>query len=346
MNWIKRPAAEPSVFVLDGHAVDGITPELRPPGQSTGAVAKLSANKARCFEGPLPSGAGFLLPQEEAEALLRRTDAAYREVVRPYLTGEDLADDPKQAPRRWIIDFAQMPLEAAMRYPAALDIVRERVKPVREHNNRDAYRQYWWRFAEPRPGMRRATSELPRYIGGLAFGKRLLMAWQDRWTCPSGKIYVYAFDDDYSMGIMSSLAHGAWAWSRGATLKADLSYTASSVFETFPWPFPVTEKQRERVAEASRAVIGRRQEICAKNGFGLTALYNLVEEGAYTDLKALHHELDQAVAAAYGWPSAEAHVGDALVGRLLKLNREIVAGNRGYEPFEAGADGQLRLPEE
>jgi hypothetical protein len=47
--------------------------------------------------------------------------------------------------------------------------------------------------------------------------------------------------------------------------------------------------------------MSRRQEICAENSIGLTALYNLVDDGAYTGLKALHAELDEAVVAVYGW---------------------------------------------
>lgn len=111
------------------------------------------------------------------------------------------------------------------------------------------------------------------------------------------------------------------------------------MFESFPWPYPVTGVQRVRIASLSRSVIALRMEICAKNGFGLTALYNLVEEGAYTDLKALHDQLDEAVAVAYGWPKAVAHDGDELVRRLLGLNREIAAGTRRYHPFGFRAEG-------
>lgn len=66
------------------------------------------------------------------------------------------------------------------------------------------------------------------------------------------------------------------------------------MFETYPWPDPLIDKQRERIAEASRNVIARRQVICHANHFGLTALYNAMDEGAYTDLRAMHRELDEA----------------------------------------------------
>ena len=344
VNWIKTPSSPPAVFVLDGEPVDGITPELRTPGRSTGVVAKLSANKGRCFQGPIPVGNGFIISATEAQALLARTDVNYREVVRPYLTGEDITDEPRQAPRRWIIDFAQKPLEAAAKYPEALAIVRQKVKPERETNRRKARRDRWWLFGEQAVGMRRAIAGQDRYIGSLAFGKRLLFSWQNPWTCPSGKIYVFAFDDDYSMGVLASFLHEAWAVRRSGTLEDRFAYTPSTAFETFPWPFPITDEQREQVAEASKKITARRQGICAASAIGLTTLYNQVDEGAYADLKALHRKLDEAVAEAYGWPKAAAHDSDAIVQQLLELNREISAGKRRYDPFGTRVSAMDELP--
>ncbi len=334
VNWIKKPTYPPEKFALDGKPVDGITPELRVPQKSTGTVAPLSANHGRCFQGPIPVGDGFIINATRAHELLALRNANYGDVVRPYLTGDDITDDPLQQPRRWIIDFAQQPLEAAMKYPEALTIVREHVKPIRATNNRRARRERWWLFGEQAAGMRRAIRHLSRFIGGNAFGKRLLLSWQEPWTCPSGKIYVFAFDDDYSMGILSSFMHSTWAWARGATLETRLSYTSSSVFDTFPWPSQTTADERGRIAKASRRIIARRQNICKANNFGLTALYNQVDECAYSDLKAMHRELDEAVAAAYGWPKTVAHDADEIVQRLLTLDQEIAAGIHKYNPFE------------
>jgi len=63
------------------------------------------------------------------------------------------------------------------------------------------------------------------------------------------------------------------------------------------------------------------------------------------DLKAMHRELDEAVAAAYGWPKAVAQDAGEIVRRLLTLNREISAGEREYDPFGsiAGTAEQLHL---
>lgn len=346
VNWVKQPSTPPTEFVLDGMPVDGITAELRTPERSTGEVPKLAANKGRCFEGPIPAADGFVISADEAKALLARTDVNYRDVVRPYLDSDDITEDPGQEPRRWTIDFGKLPLEEAAKYPAALDIVRQKVKPVRDTNNRAAYRKYWWQFAEARREMRSAVSGLKRYVAGTRHGKRLLVVWCQPWTLASDATSTYAFEDDYAMGVLTSSAHGAWAWARGSTIKGDLRYTSSSVFMTFPWPHPVSDGQRDRIGEAVRNIIERRQEICAKSGRGLTNLYNMVEEGAYQDLKALHRKLDEAVAEAYGWPKAMAHDDDELVQRLLKLNREISAGKRTYDPFGTQVWTADQLPEQ
>ena len=121
-----------------------------------------------------------------------------------------------------------------MAYPAALDIVRRLVKPERETNNRKVYREKWWMFAEPRTAMRRELMHLGRFAAAARHSKRLTVIWCDERTLASDATNVFAFDDDYSMGILLSRAHDAWAWARSSTLETRLRYTPTTVFETFP----------------------------------------------------------------------------------------------------------------
>lgn len=51
------------------------------------------------------------------------------------------------------------------------------------------------------------------------------------------------------------------------------------------------------------------------------------------NLRELHDALDEAVAAAYGWPASAAHDPHDSNRRLLELNRAIAAGEIGYRPF-------------
>ncbi|UOW01604.1 DNA methyltransferase [Agrococcus sp. SCSIO52902] len=337
VNWTKPSSGSAPHFELDGRVVEGITTSLRPV-TTEWKPARLSANRNRAFQGPIPVGRGFILTQNEAQHL--RGKGVSSSVLKPYVIGEDVTTAPDQSASRWAIDFGVMSLEAARQYGAALDWVRDRVKPERDENSDDGFRTKWWQFGRPRGEMRRAIAGLPRYVVGTATGKRLLLAWQPASVLPSNAVNVFSFDDDFSLGVLMSRAHDAWAWSHASTFKSDLRYTPTSVFMTFPWPEPVDPTQREAIAEASRALYARRSELCIEHGLGLTKLYNLMDEGAFQDLAALHKRLDEAVVAAYGWPKSIAQDADALVSRLTERNREIAEGERPYAPFaKAGTSG-------
>ncbi|MEU2713898.1 DNA methyltransferase [Streptomyces sp. NPDC007205] len=341
VNWVKRPSAQPTNYSLDGVSVAAITSELKTPEASSLGAKPLAANKRHCFQGVIPVGEGFILTEEEAQSLLRRRDADYTQVVRPYLIGDDIADDISHGPRRWIIDFNTMPLEQAMKYSACINIVRDRVKASRDSNPRKARREQWWLFGEKAVGMRASLQGLSRYVACAHLGKRLLLAWQNPETCPSNLVFVFPFEDDYAMGILMSRAHGAWAFGK-SSFKGDLRYTPTSTFDPFPWPAAVTAENRAQVAEASKQLVERRSLVCREEGIGLTDLYNRVEDGAHSDIRALHEVLDRAVFTAYGWKDAKLSDSE-IVQRLLQMNMDITAGRIPYDPFESASGSTVRL---
>ena len=333
VNWVSRPAQQIHEFTLDGAPAASITTQLRAGAGSSWEPVALPANSGWCFAGVVPQGKGFLISDEIACDLLADQKVDYSAVVRRFLTGDDIMATPEQAARRWIVDFGSMGLEQAMKYPRALDIVRRHVQPEREASKNRAVERRWWLFGRRVEGMRAAISQLSRFVAAASTSKRLTFAWEPSMVCPNNAVAVFAFDDDYSVGVLMGRGHEAWAWARSSTLKGDLRYTSSAAFMTFPWPDPLSDEQRERVAEASRRLLERRSEICLSEEIGLTKLYNAVDEGAWRDLAVLHRELDEAVAACYGWPASVAHDDAELVRRLTELNREIAEGRRPYDPF-------------
>lgn len=334
VNWIKDPIVEPGDFFIDATAVRGITPSL---AAATGewTPATLVANRGHCFQGPIPVGDGFVLEDEEAARLIADPSAPYAEVIRPYLVADDIASNPTQRPSRWIIDYGVRPLEQARAFPKTLTILRDRVKPVRDLVRRKARRDHWWLFGENAVGMRRAIQPLERFAAVGRTGKRMLLTWCAPATLAGDATNVFAFDDDYSMGVLLSKAHDAWAWAQSSTLETRLRYTPTSVFETFPWPDRLTDEQRHAIAEASRGLYAHRSALCIEHELGLTKLYNLMDDGAFQDLAALHKRLDEAVVDAYGWPKSIAQDADALVARLTERNRQIVRGESPYAPFNS-----------
>lgn len=332
VSWIKEPTAEVR-HTLDGRDVLGITSQLRAAGGATWEPRPVPANAGRCFAGVVPQGKGFLIGDQLASSLLNDGGVDYSQVVRRYLTGADLAAHPVQAPSRWIIDFGSMPLEEASRFPRALDHLRRTVREERLASKNRAVEGRWWLFGRRVEGMRAAIAPLDRCAVAAATGKRLTVAWTESTVCPMNTVVVFSVQDDVAMGLLLSRPHGAWAWARSSTFETRLRYTSAAVFDTFPWPFPVTDEQRDHVADVSRRLLARRSEICVREQIGLTKLYNAVDEGAWIDLKALHRELDVAVAACYGWPASIAQDDEELVRRLNDLNRQIVAEGRPYDPF-------------
>ncbi len=109
----------------------------------------------------------------------------------------------------------------------------------------------------------------------------------------------------------------------GTSLEDRPRYTPTTCFETFPFPEP-SENQRAEIAEAARRLDGLRRNWLNPEGASeaelkkrtLTNLYN----ARPTWLTNLHHRLDKAVFAAYGWP--EDISDEAILKNLLALNLE------------------------
>ena len=137
----------------------GSRPSSRHPARSSGNPYRLKANESKSFIGSYVLGMGFVLEPEEAQRLIDK-DARNRDVLFPYLTGEDLNSRPDQSPSRFVINFFDWPIEQAIQYPDCFRIIEEKVKPERMRNNRKVYRDRWWHFAEKRP-------ELYRTIAGM-----------------------------------------------------------------------------------------------------------------------------------------------------------------------------------
>jgi hypothetical protein len=173
--------------------------------------------------------------------------------------------------------------------------------------------------------------DLPRFVAGMAQGKRIHFAWQEARVCPSNLTNVFAFDENFRIGVLLSAVHHEWARAQSSTLEDRFRYTPTTAFETFPWPQP-SDEHVEAIGESARAVLTRRGEVCVEREIGLTKLYNEVDDGAYRDLKGLHNELDEAVAVAYGWPKEVAHDHAETNRRLLELNRAVARAQVGYEP--------------
>src|SRR5215213_8208454 len=97
--------------------------------------------------GITPAGT-FDLPFEKGLGLLKMpnpTGLPNSDVIRPYFNGNDLN---KRSREQWTIDFGiDSSMESAAGYAGPFEHVLHHVKPERDKNRRDAYKNKWWLYA-------------------------------------------------------------------------------------------------------------------------------------------------------------------------------------------------------
>jgi len=163
-------------FVLDNKSVGQITAYLD-DAEGIGNPYPLRQNADKSFQGSIVLGKGFILEPHEAASLIEK-NPKNKDVLFPYLNGEDLNTNPDQSASRWVINFFNWPLtlmkkeewdsyddetrkdilkegvyaapgytgKIATDYPDCLDIIEKLVKPERLQQTGDRGAKYWWQF--------------------------------------------------------------------------------------------------------------------------------------------------------------------------------------------------------
>ncbi|WP_328222863.1 Eco57I restriction-modification methylase domain-containing protein [Streptomyces sp. NBC_00310] len=297
----KAPLAENSARILhDIVTPNGISTSLNPATREASWSAKLESNSGVAFIGSYVLGLGFTLSESDAHAWISE-DEQYREVLFPYLNGKTLNTDPEHKTERWVINFHDWPERAAKEYPKAYEQVLRSVKPERATNPRKVYRDYWWHYAEKRPAMVKATKPLKHCIVMAQVSKVVMPVLVPTGQVFDQKLIVFASSDYALMAVLSSAPHYWWAIDRSATMKSDLSYSPSDVFDTFVRP-PLNESLRF----AGDRLSSFRRELMLRRNIGMTATYNLFHDPScrdsdITELRRLHEEIDRSTVEAYGW---------------------------------------------
>ena len=300
--WTSRAElGEQAVRIVDDVPAARITSLLEPGSRVSGNPYRLKRNADNSFIGSYVLGIGFTVDPEEARALIGK-DPRYADVLFPYLNGRDLNSRPDCSASRWVINFHDWPEERAKSYPDCYEQVRRLVKPKRDKDNRKVYRDYWWQYAEKRPAMLEAIAGLERVIAIARVSKTAMPVMVPTGQVISEMVVVFATDDTAMLALLSSAPHYWWAFSRASSMKVDLRYTPSDVFETFPLPERLTQEMRELGDRLDTF----RREVMLSRQTGLTATYNLVFDPACQDadiveLREIHRSIDEATIRAYGW---------------------------------------------
>lgn len=287
----------------DGAEVVRISTLLEPHGRVMGNPVALKENQNISFIGCNIVGKGFIVTRHQVNEWVK-ADSRNKEVLFPYLNGDDLNSNPDSSASRWVIDFNDRSEEKAKSYTAPYKHLFQYVKPEREKNHRKVYRDYWWQYAEKRPALRKAISALKEVLVLTRVSRTLVPVRIKTGSVMSDAVVVFATDSYADQAVLSSSMHQYWAITRGSGMRGDPRYTPSDVFETFPRP-----QNTDALAAIGKTLDEERREIMMRRQLGLTKLYNLVNDTDVSDssdadvarLREIHRQLDETMMVAYGW---------------------------------------------
>jgi hypothetical protein len=365
VNWSKTAGDDPKTLWLSRGTTKIELPEITgslSPNTDLRAAEKLGVNRRPkvCFQGQTPQHTpGFVLTPGRASEMIA-ADAQAAQVIHPYLIGEELNGTGK--PARYVIDIAandaiQAAIEAG---GVVMDHLRATVLPDREASaareeeknrklvaanpNRSVtwhqrnFLEQWWQLGWRREQMVDSITSLTRYI---ALSRVAVQTRQSVYAFispdirPGDALQVFAFEDDYSFGILHSTYHRTYFEERCSKMRVDLRYTPNTVWDTFPWPQAPSEGAVDAVTDTAARLIEFRDERLA-DGLSLEQLYNSLRDVGRNPLRTLQEELDAAVATAYEFSQDD----DPLV-QLLALNLSIASQEEGglTEPRRPGGSG-------
>lgn len=329
---------------LDGRVVDCINSRLQGKPERPDPVA-LIANAEGAFVGTYINGVGFTLTRSERESLISK-DPRNGQLLNPYIGGEEVNTSPTQNFDRYVINFGQMTLDEAERWPDLLAIVREKVKPERDKNAVEKMRRQWWQFYQPAIGLYAIIRRQRRCLVTSQVTKHLCLSFQPTGCVFGHTCYVFPFADHAPFALLQSRIHEVWARLLSSSMRADLRYSASDAFGTFPFPPDVALSPTSALEAVGERLYASRAKYMVDENVGLTTTYNRlkdprVQDARVRELRRLHEEMDHAVLDAYGWsdiavppfgtPAESAAFeafSDKVLDRLFALNEQRAAEER------------------
>ncbi len=311
----KGPLAGP--FVLDGRLVPIITAYLFHAGGHDDP-AQLRANAGKNFQGSVVIGMGFTFDDTDTKGVaapiaemhrLIAKDPRNAERIFPYIGGEEVNDSPTHAHDRYIINFGQISLDEAERWPDLIRMVRDRVKPERDRLREDTGpgahgKKWWWQFQHPRQPLYAAIAGLERVLVCPIVSNNLSFAFLPGGSVFAHKLKVFVLEGYGPFAVLQSRVHEVWVRLLTSTMKDDLNYSTTDCFETFP--FPENFETDAKLEAVGKEYYEFRAALMVKNNEGLTKTYNRFHDPNETSaeiqkLRELHAAMDRAVLDAYGW---------------------------------------------
>ncbi len=275
---------------IDKKKVIGISTLLK-EGKSLEIPFSIIRNTGISFIGNYLSGMGFSLEIDEATKLLE--DNINKDIIFPFLNGEDLNSDPEMIASRYVINFFDYPLDEnddyisakgdleklrgrpyAKDYPACLDLIEKRVKPEREKKSDKNSRERWWLHARSRMDLYSQIKMLKQVVVLARTSKTLAFSFVPMQVF-SDSLVVFKINKFSFFSLLQSSIHEIWSWRYCTTMKTDLVYTPTNTFETFPLAPNISLELEQKLEITGKIYHEHRRQLMLGIQLGLTDTYNL-----------------------------------------------------------------------
>jgi hypothetical protein len=300
--------------LIDNRDVETITAFLFHRG-SNDDPSRLISNAGKSFQGSIILGMGFTFDDNDKKGVatplarmhqLIEKDPSNRDVIFPYIGGEEVNTSPTHAHNRYVINFnGWNEEECRSRWPELISIVEAKVKPERMAQNDDGAKERWWQFLRPRPELHDAIAGLERVLViNCGATPHASFAFLSSNMIFANTLAVINQDTYAAFCALQSRPHEIWARFFGSTLEERLRYTPSDGFETFP--FPERWETNLALEATGKSYYEFRAALMNRNEEGLTDTYNRFHNPDEHNpdiikLRELHADMDRAVLNTYGW---------------------------------------------
>ena len=349
VNWIKgQQTGLKRLYNQDGNTVESgwryedfarIPSSLSFYTDVTAARTLAANERGGCYQGQTHGHKSLLVSVPEARSLIH-DHPEYAEVLKPFLTSDDLVGEHHSKPTRYVIDFSGKDQLQAAKFDPLFKRVRNGALPARQEaaekeskrnkelaesgsrgNQHHAnFLKKWWQMSYARGDLMSELRGMQRYIVCGQVTKRPIFEFVSPKISPNAALTVFTHEDDFTFGVLQSTIHWKWFDARCSTMKSDPRYTSNTVFDSFPWPQAASLKHVRNVAAAAVALRALRKKLCEEHGLTLRELYRTIELPGEHSLKVGTAKLDRAVRSAYGMKD-----GEDVLAFLLALNLRLAA---------------------
>ena len=259
--------------------------------------------------GSMPNdGGNFILNEQEASEMKSKYPECER-LIRKFLGAKEFINNNKRY-CLWLVNASPSELR---KIPPIMERV-ENVRKLRSESKRAATQKLAYtptlfgEIRQPESGqylmIPSVSSEQRRYIP-IGFLSAETIASDASLIVPNASLYHF--------GVLTSNVHMAWMRAVCGRLEMRYRYSASIVYNNFPWPNP-SEAQKAKIEQTAQAILDARAK------FPECSLADLYDEAAMTPaLRRAHQENDRAVIAAYGFPVKSTFMESECVAELFRI---------------------------